>query len=265
MLSQGAKRMGVAFILGPLIVGVLLLCGWSVYRVFTMWIVDRILSGLEFTIIVMVVLVLIATAFAMQGLAAVGPLILLALLVGMIPLIPRLSEKARGYRLVREDIRRYEEALKRQPDVPYPHLKLAEIYQQREDWDRAIEHYQAYIERHEISADAQRQLKRCLARRRMHEMGLRRCPVCAAENQGGATRCVECGFYLKGGAEIIAVLVTPGMMAVWKWLIVVFLVPGLVIGLMAEVIPPEVSVAMLSVSVIATFFFLYGRMSREGG
>lgn len=96
-------------------------------------------------------------------------------------------------------------------------------------------------------------------------MGLRRCPVCGAESPRGSTRCVECGFYLKGSAEIMATLVTPDMMRVWKWLIAVFLVPGLIIGLMADIIPPVVSVAMLSVSVIATFIFLYGRLSREGG
>ncbi len=126
--------MGIAFIYGPLIVGVLLLCGWSVYRVFTMWIVDRMLSGLEFTIILMLVISLIGITFAMEGLAAVGPLILLALLIGFIPLLPKLSEKIRGYQLLRDDIRRYEAALERQPDVPYPHLKLAEIYEEREDW-----------------------------------------------------------------------------------------------------------------------------------
>lgn len=255
----------IAFIYGPLVVAVLLLCGWSIYRIFAMWMVDRILTGLEFTVIVMLVLTLIGMAFAMQGLAAVGPIILLALLVGVIPLMPKLSEKIRGYRMMRDDIRRYNEALKRQPDVPFPHLKLAEIYKQREDWDRAIEHYQAYVEQHEISADAQRQLKRCLERKRIRDMGLRRCPVCGAENSRTNARCEECGFYLKGSAEILAPLVTPGMMRVWKWMIVVFLVPGLVVGLLSAIIPPVVSVAMLSISVVATFLFLYGRMSHEGG
>lgn len=256
--------MGVAFIYGPLIVGVLLLCGWSVYRIFNMWIVDRILSGGEFALIVVVVLVLIAMSFAMGGLAAVGPLILLATLVAAIPLLPKLSERVRGYQMVRDDIRRYNDALKRQPDVPFGHLKLGEIYQQREDWDRAIEHYQAYVEAHEQSAEAKRRLERCLERKRIRDMGLRRCPICGAENDRGNTRCAECGFYLKGSAEIMATLVTPAMMVIWKWLIVVFLVPGLIVGFMADIIPPVVSIAMLSISVIATFIFLYGRMAREG-
>jgi hypothetical protein len=257
--------MGIAFIFGPLIVAVLLLCGWAVHRVFTMWVVDRILSGLEFTIILLLMFVLIGMAFAMEGLAAVGPMILLAVVVGFIPLLPKLANTARGYQLVREDIRRYQEALKRRPDVPFPHMKLADIYRQQEDWDRAIEHYQAYIEAHDQSAEAKRHLKRCLERRRIRDMGLRRCPVCGAGNPRGYARCEECGFYLKGSAEIMATLITPGLMRVWKWLIVVFLVPGLAVGLMANIIPPVVSVAMLSISVIATFIFLYGRVRREGG
>jgi hypothetical protein len=54
-------------------------------------------------------------------------------------------------------------------------------------------------------------------------------------------------------------------MRLWKWLIVAFMVPGLAVGLMANIIPPVVSVAMLSISVIATFIFLYSRVRREGG
>jgi hypothetical protein len=63
----------------------------------------------------------------------------------------------------------------------------------------------------------------------------------------------------------MATLVTPGLMRMWKWLIVIFLVPGLIVGLLADIIPPVVSIVMLAVSVIATFVFLYGRMSQEGG
>ncbi|MFO8080044.1 MAG: tetratricopeptide repeat protein [Armatimonadota bacterium] len=262
--------MGTAFIFGPLIVGVLLLCGWSVYRLFGMMVVDRMLSIGEFLLIMGVIVALMMLTFMMAAqtndpFVAVGPLILLAVVTGFIPLLPKLANTARGYQLLRADIRRYQEALKRQPDVPFPHMKLGDIYRQREDWDRAIEHYQAYIEAHDQSAEAKRHLKRCLERRRIRDMGLRRCPICGAENTRGHARCEECGFYLKGSAEIMATLVTPGMMVVWKWLIVAFLVPGLIIGLMADIIPPVVSVAMLSVSVIATFIFLYGRMSREGG
>ncbi|MFW5867821.1 MAG: hypothetical protein ACOCX2_08400 [Armatimonadota bacterium] len=262
--------MGTAFIFGPLIVGVLLLCGWSVFRLFGMVVVDRMLSVGEFVLILAVIVVLMALTFMMaeqtnDPYVAVGPLILLAVVVGFIPLLPKLSNAARGYQLLRDDIRRYQEALRVQPDMPFPHIKLAEIYKQREDWDRAIEHYQAYIEAHEQSAEAKRNLERCLERKRARDMGLRRCPICGAENDRGNTRCSECGFYLKGSAEILSTLTTRGMMRVWKWLIAVFLLPGLLIGFMAEVIPPFVSVAMLSVSVIATFIFLYGRMSREGG
>jgi hypothetical protein len=262
--------MGTAFIFGPLIVGVLLLVGWSVYRLFSMAIVERTLSIGEFLLILSVILVLIAVCFTMAATtddpyAAVGPLLLLAVVSGFIPLLPKVSNTVRGYQMVRDDIRRYQEALKRQPDVPFPHLKLGDIYKQREDWDRAIEHYQAYVEAHEQAADAKRSLERCLERKRIRDMGLRRCPICGAENPRGNTRCEECGFYLKGSAEIMSTLVTPDLMRLWKWLIVVFLVPGLIVGLLADIIPPVVSIAMLSVSVIATFLFLYGRMTQEGG
>jgi hypothetical protein len=262
--------MGTAFILGPMIVGVLLLVGWSVYRLFGMAIVDRTLSTGEFLLILGVIIGLMAVCFSMAAATddpyvAIGPLLLLAVVSGFIPLLPKVSDRVRGYQMVRDDIRRYNEALNNQPDVPFPHLKLAEIYKEREDWDRAIEHYQAYVDAHEQAAQAKRSLERCLERKRIRDMGLRRCPICGATNPRGNTRCTDCGFYLRGSAEIMATLVTPGLMRMWKWLIVIFLVPGLIVGLLADIIPPVVSIAMLAVSVIATFVFLYGRMSQEGG
>lgn len=256
--------MGAAFIFGPLIVGVLLLCGWSVYRLFNMWLVEAMLSGWELLLILTLVVSLIALSFAMAGLAAVGPLILLALVVGAIPLLPVLGQAVGKRRMVREDIAKYQAALERQPDVPYPHRKLGEIYEEREDWDRAIEHYQAYVEQHTTSAEVRRRLERCLARRRRRDMGLQRCPVCGAENPGDAVRCAECGFYLSGGAEIIDTLTTPRLMRLWRWLIIVFLVPGIIIGLLGNVLPPVLSLIMLAISVIATILFMTGRVYNEG-
>jgi hypothetical protein len=167
--------------------------------------------------------------------------------------------------MVAGDIAKYHEALKRQPDVPYPHRKLGEIYEQREDWERAIEHYQAYVEMHKDSAAVQRRLERALAARRRRDMGLVRCPVCGGDNQGDARRCEECGFYLRGGLEIMEVLTSPEAMRWWKWLILIFLVPGLVIGLLANVLPVGLSILMLTCSVVATIFFVYGRMRNQGG
>ncbi len=250
-------------IYGPLLIPALLLLALAVARLFTMWFVDRLISGLELIIIQMVVVSLVGLAFMMDGLAAVGPIILLALVVGLVPLMPGLAGRIRARQLLREDILKYRAALERQPDVPYPHLKLAQIYEKREDWDRAIEHYRSYLHRHTMSSDARRRLERCLERRRMREMGLRPCHVCGAKNSRNNVRCEECGLYLKGSAEIVEALTTPKMMGLWRWLIVVFLVPGIAIGILGDVIPPEFSMILLSCSVVATLIFVYGRVLWE--
>ncbi len=255
---------GSAVIAAVSLLAVLLLCGWAVFRLVGMWIGDRLISGGEFALIVSVFLVLMVLALSVGGWMALLLLFLLALVALLTPLMPAMSQSVRSRQMVRTDIARYQEALKRQPDVPYPHRKLGEIYEAQEQWDLAIEHYQAYLEQHEISAEVQRRLERCLVRKRRRDMGLRTCPVCGAENPADAVRC-ECGFYLRGGREILDVLTTPDMMRWWKWLIVIFLVPALLIGFVANMMPPTVSIIMLACSVTATLFFIHGRLRSHGG
>ncbi|MEA3401194.1 MAG: tetratricopeptide repeat protein [Armatimonadota bacterium] len=246
-------------ILALLILGCIALFGWAIFRLFGMWITDKVISGWEFVLILSLMLALLGGTL-MGGPVAIGLFLLLMVVCLLITVMPLATQEVGTRRLEAQDIARYYEALERQPDVPFPHRKLGEIYEQRGDLDRAIEHYQAYVEIHSGSADIQRRLERCLDARRRRDMHMQRCPVCGAYSPQDAVRCTECGMYLKGSVEIIETLTTPEMMRLWKWLIVVFLVPAVVIGLLAEWIPPMVSLIMLAVSIVATIFFIFGRM-----
>jgi len=256
-------------IFGSVIIGVciltalLLLLGWAVYRVIGMWIQDKLISGLELIIILGVILGLMDMSLVLPVPLAALALVLLALLLFFIPFVPRVSQAVRLRQMIARDIAQYQAALERRPEVPYPHRKLGEICERHEDWEGAIEHYQAYVEMHEAAPDVRHRLERCLAARRRRDMGLRLCPACGTENPREYLRCQECGFYLKGLREIADVLIEPDMLRVWKWLIAVFLVPAVLIGLLGQVIPPVVSLIMLAGSVIATIVFLYGRARRE--
>ena len=252
---------GGAFVTVAMLAGGSLICGFAVWQLFGLWVQDRIISSLEFVTILCLLLVLMGLAISVGGVIGFFLLSLLGLVGLMIPLIPIAQQRAGLRRLVAQDIAKYEAALKRQPDVPYPHRKLGEIYEEREDWKRAIEHYQAYVEIHPGSAaDVQRALERCLATKRRRDMGVRRCPVCGADNPSDLARCQECGVYLRGTQEVLDTITTPEMMRLWKWLIVVFLVPGLVIGLLPHTVPPIISLLLLLCSVIATLIFISGRM-----
>ncbi len=252
---------GGAFITVAMLAAGSLICGFAVWQLFGLWVQDRIISSLEFVIILCLFLALMGVAISAAGVVGFFLLGLLGLVGLMIPLIPIAMQRQGLKRMLAKDIAKYYAALERQPDVPYPHRKLGEIYEQREDWDRAIEHYQAYVEIHPGSAaDVQRSLERCLAAKRRRDMGIRRCPVCGADNPNELARCQECGVYVKGTQEILDTLTTPEMMRLWKWLIVVFLVPGLIIGLFPATIPPVISLLLLMCSVIATLIFISGRM-----
>ena len=254
---MGCLGMSIAF----LILGSVLVVVWAVYRLFGMWVQDKVISGGEFAAILALMLGLLGGGVTVGGVAALGMLLLLFVVALLITVMPVINQKVGARRLLARDIAQYYAALERQPDVPYPHRKLGEIYEQREDFDRAIEHYQAYVEVHRGSAaDVQRSLERCLAAKRRRDMGMRRCPVCGADNPSELARCQECGVYVKGTQEILDTITTPEMMRLWKWLIVVFLVPGLIIGLFPDAIPPVISLLLLMCSVIATLIFISGRM-----
>lgn len=256
--------MGAAFILGPLLAAVGLICGFAVWQLFGMWVQDRLISGLEFFIIVGVFLALMGMALAAGGAISFLLVLMLAVLGAMIPLLPVVAQRVGRRQLELQDIAKYQEALKRQPDVPYPHRKLGEIYEAHGDWDRAIEHYQAYLELHDRAPDIQHRLEYVLEQRRRRDLGLRRCPVCGADARPETVRCAECGFYLQGPREIFDVLTTPDMMRLWRWLIVVFLVPGVVLGLIGEWVPVWIGLLLLGCSIIATIIFIYGRMTEAG-
>ena len=259
------EAFGGGIIAGSLFVGVVLIVGGAILRLFGLYITDKVLSGMEFAAILSVILLLMGGAIAVGGPLSLALLLLVAALALLITLMPQIAGRVRGYQMLRGDIQRLEEDLRRQPDVPLPHLKHGEIYYEQEDWDRANEHNQAYIATQEQSGDAKRRLERCVERKRIRDLGLRRCPVCGAENKRTNARCVECGFYLKGMVEVLDTLVTPEMMVIWKWLAIVFLLPAVAVGVFAQVITPTLPMAMLACSIIATVIFLYGRKRAEGG
>ncbi|HCA46594.1 MAG TPA: hypothetical protein DEP45_04295, partial [Armatimonadetes bacterium] len=248
-----------------------LMMGWAVWHVFGMCVQDKLISFMEMLVILVVVFGLMAAALVLPPPVGIGAFILLFLLLLFIPFLPRVANAMKLQRMIRSDIAGFEAALKRNPEVPYPHRRLGDIYLEHGDFDRAIEHYQAYVDSVEAKPDVRHRLQRALTKRRQREMNLRICPACAMENPARAIRCEGCGFYLKGPREIVDVLTAPEMMRRWKWLIVAFFVPGLVAGLLTEAIPPAVILTMFACSVIATGVFLYGlareernRIVREG-
>lgn len=241
------------------LVGGLLLIGAMAFRVIDMYLM-RMISGLELLILLAVYVGIMAGALSGGRLAMVA-LALMWITGAALPLIHHQVGRHKASRMMQDDIRKYEAGLTRQPDVPYPHRKLGDIYYDRQQWDLAAKHYQAYLEVHEVNAYCHQRLERSLLLKRRQEMGLITCPVCGAENQPDAVRCEKCGFYIKGTREILDVLTTPDMMRLWRGLILAFLIPGLILGLAGA--PTWLTGLMMCLVVVATVLFLYGRISRS--
>jgi len=247
------------FILVVLLVGGLLLLVRVALNLIGLYLMREI-NGFELMIILAVFVGLSLGAISGGGVLA---FLLLMWLIGLtLPIMGALHNRHKLQRMTRDDIRAYEEGLRRQPDVPYPHRRLGDIYYERGDWDSAVEHYEAYLRVHNLDAYVSNRLERVLMFRRREQMGLRTCPVCGAECPGNAARCEQCGFYLKGSRELLDVLSTPEMMRIWRWVMIAFVVPGIILGLARDG-SPVLGAIMLCLSAAATIFYIYGRVTQR--
>jgi hypothetical protein len=260
--------MELLFTFGPMLifvcglVGGLLLCAWVVWNLVGMYLMREI-SGAELALMVAVFLGLLASVMAVggEGYGSVGLLVVLWLLGLSFPALQARSKRGRLRRMTRRDIATYLEALKRQPDVPFPHRRLGEIYQAQENWDKAVDHYQAYLEMHEHSGEVARKLERCLEHKRRQDLGLTRCPKCGAENPRGESCCDQCGFYLRGMAEIVDTFATPTVLRILVWVIIIAIPVGTVLSFL-QTVDPAFAIIFLFFGAVAAFIYWYARLAR---
>ena len=164
--------------------------------------------------------------------------------------------------MLREDIARLQAWMREQPDVAHAHRKLAEIYEAQEDWERAIEHYHAYLELHETNAEVVLRLERCLDLKRRRDLGLRRCPLCGTDNPAEMARCGRCGRYLQPRRELMDALTTPLMLRIWRWLML--LLAGGIVGVALAPAQPVAGLTLLALAGAVMLIFVYGRMHGPG-
>jgi len=249
--------------LAPLFALVVLLSAWAVWRLVAMCLFDRLITLGELAAVLAVFAALVTGAIATgDGVAAVL-LIVNGLLALAVLVLPAASEAVIRRRMLREDIARLQAWMRKQPDVAQPHRKLAEIYEAQEDWERAIEHYHAYLELHEHSAEVALRLEHCLDVKRRHDLGLRRCPLCGTDNPAEMARCGCCGRYLEARRELMDALTTPPMLRIWRWAMVLLLAGGSV-GLVLAPAQPVTGLTLLALAGFAMLIFVYGRMHGPG-
>jgi len=254
------EAMGGAIFAASLLVLGLLLCGWVVFSFFGLYMMREI-NGLELFVVLTLYLGLALGAVAAFGAGAIGPMALLVVVAGAFLAAPPLIGRRKLRKLQTQDIAAYLTALDAQPDVPYPHKRLGEIYQQRGDWDKAVKHYQAYLAIHEHSADVARKLERSLAAKRRKDLGLVRCPSCGHDNPPGETRCGRCGFYLRGMAEIMDSFDRKEVSRILLWVTVIAIPLGTLLVFL-ESGARVFATIFLFFGACAAFFYWYARLTR---
>jgi len=254
------EAFGPTVILVSALAGGLLLCGWVVWHLFSMYMMREI-NGPEVALMGGVFAGLLASAIAAASAGSIGLFVLVFILGASFPAMQALGRRRRLSKLERQDIAAYLAALRQQPDVPFPHRRLGEIYQAGENWDKAVEHYQAYLEMHEHSADVARKLERCLVRKRRQDLGLLRCPKCGADNPRKQPRCTNCGFYLRGSQEIVDALAAPGTLRALRWVIIIAVPLGTILSFV-EAVHPVLAVLLLFAGVLAALIYWYVKLTR---
>ena len=252
---------GYAIIAGTLFLAGLLLCGWVIFRFLGLYMMREI-SGLEFFVMLALYLGLMLGAIgACAASGNIGPLFLLCLVGAAFLAVPGIVGRRRLRKRETQDIAAYLAALDEQPDVPYPHKRLGEIYQAQGNYDKAVEHYQAYLAIHELSADVSRKLKKALVSKRRKDLGLVRCPSCGTDNQPGETRCSNCGFYLRGMAEIAETLTRKEASRILLWVVLITIPLGTILTFL-ESVHPVFATIFLFFGACAAFFYWYARLTR---
>jgi len=260
-----AGAAGYAIIAGTLLLAGLLLCGWVVFRFFGLYMMREI-SGLELFVMLALYLGLTlgaigASSTSPSPISAIGPLFLLCLVGAAFLAVPGIVGRRRLRKLETQDIAAYLAALEKQPDVPYPHRRLGEIYQAHGDYDKAVEHYQAYLAIHAESGDVASKLKKALVAKRRKDLGLVRCPQCGTDNAPGATRCTNCGFYLRGMAEIAETFTRKEVSRILLWVVLIAIPLGTVLSFL-EWVHPVFATIFLFFGACAAFFYWYARLTR---
>lgn len=125
-------------------------------------------------------------------LLAVGPLT---------PIVRRKLARRDRARFEDEEIRKCRELLEFDPKNGAAYLRLAELYEQQERYDEAIDALHTAIQLQVADAGATYRLNKLLAKKRRTELGLVMCWNCGAEHPRSTKVCPNCGKYLSRGTK----------------------------------------------------------------
>lgn len=193
--------MGAAFMLGPLLVGALLLVGACVWGLLGLLIMREI-SGLEFVLYSGIFLSLVVMGGLGKPPFGAAALLIAAILAIAFPLARYWGNAAALAMMDRQDIARYKLTVEKRPELPYPYRKLAEIYYRQGHYGAAAEWYQKYVTLTN-DPEVKFRIRRCQEMMEKATERVKLCTECRHENPGDARYCVNCGAILPGVWEII--------------------------------------------------------------
>lgn len=173
------------------------------------------------------------------------------------PVASYLANQIGLQRMRERDIANYLQMAKERPDIPYPYMKLGDIFYASEDFSLAARYYEAYLKAMK-SGRIKARLKQCERRQRLAATKARICPQCGAENPRSVTHCIECGEPQPGLWEILEQFRGQKAISLLLWLVGVTIGIGLVLAVFG-VLHPVVAAGLYIIAAAGLFIYLYIR------
>jgi len=244
---------GGAFLLVALLLAASIAVGFGFLRMIGMFLDHEISLG---ELAVWTCAYLAAFAITIATLNWLFALMTLALaLVG--PVASYLANQIGLQRMRERDIANYLQMAKERPDIPYPYMKLGDIFYASEDFSLAARYYEAYLKAMK-SGRIKARLKQCERRQRLAATKARICPQCGAENPRDVTHCIECGEPQPGLWEILEQFRGQKAISLLLWSVGVTIGIGLVLSVFG-VLHPVVAVGLYIIAAAGLFIYLYIR------
>jgi ribosomal protein L40E len=253
-----AGNIGLAMAQASMLVMALLIACYPIWRIVALWF-DRALPTGEAVISLSVLVFLILGIIATAG-TPISFVLLLALIVICcgVPLLNRLADHMALRRMADQDLRDYRLTVTRQPGNAYARERLARIYLDRKQYEEALEHVNAVLERDAKDPKFIGLKDRVETEKRRHLTRAKVCPKCTAENPPEAGACMECGFRFVDPGDFLRLLLSESGQQATRLAGIVFGALGIVLLLVGVAVVAAGLVFLFGIGCL--MIFLYGRL-----
>lgn len=241
-----------------------LILAWPIYRVVSLWLDQAIGTG-EASLALFALLSFLGGIMRTWG-QPLNVLLWLLLLAtaAVISVGHRARRRIKLDEFFRADVAAAQRALAKDPDNAAAHMRLGTLYEQREDFDAAIEHYEQVTRTVPRDSEARLLLANVIEKRRRATTGHLICWRCGRENATDAAHCQACGVLISDRNRVLRWLALPKTSRAIAALAIASLISA-VAGSLLESVPVPLTILCYALLFLAVLCYVYPRWSQPEG